>query len=253
MLELILAEKIYGRNPMQKLELFGREVMRHIQDLDIDVVDFEISNGWVKTAISGQDEVAAANFIKRVYGEVKSLYEVSLGGVLKGFAKDVGKVGYGLYIDAFVEEKDALIPLYSLRSSLVAGKKLPLRTIVKYFGIVENMPLEFTVRKIEDQKIEGVLSPSQVEDFMELMRKGLDVLIVSGAVREEIEEALTRSGHMIDVMKMERLSFLCHRLICKEDTMALGLIPELGPFLSESSFGVFSPKRIIKSLKIGSD
>ncbi len=253
MIELLLSEKIYGRNAIQKLELFGHEVMRHIQDLEIEVVDFEIFKGWVKVAISGEDEVVAANFIRKVYGEVKSLSEASREDVLKGFARDVGKVGYGLYLDAFVEDKDALIPLYSLRESLVANKKLPLRKIVRYFGIVENMPLEFVVHKIEDEKIEGTLSPAQVEDFMELMKRGLDVLVVTGASRNEIEGALKSSGHTFDVIRIERLSFLCHRLICKEDTMAQGLIPELGPFLSESVFGIFSPKRIIKGLKIGLD
>jgi len=251
MIELLLAEKIYGRNPIQKLELFGHEVMRHIQDLEIEVVDFEIVKEWVKVAISGKDEVAAANFIKKVYGEIRSLSEASPGDILRGFAKDVGKFGYGLYLDAFIEEKDALIPLYSLRESLVANEKLPLRTIVKYFGIVEHMPLEFIVRKIEDEKVEGALSPAQIRDFMELIKDGLDALIVTGASRDQIEEALDRSGHSIDVIKIERLSFLCHRLICKENTMATGLIPELGPLLSESLFDVFSPKRIIKSLKIG--
>jgi len=253
MIELLLAEKIYGKNSVQKLELFGHEVMKYIQDLEIEVVDFEILKEWVKVAISGEDEVAAANFIKKVYGEVKHLSEASPGDVLKGFAKDVGKVGYGLYLDAFVEEKDVLIPLHSLRESLVAKKKLPLRTIVKYFGIVEHMPLEFVIRKIEDEKIEGALSPEQITDFMELIKGGLDALIVAGASRNEIEEALDRSGHRIDVIEIERLSFLCHRLTCKENTMAMGLIPELGPLLSGSLFSVFSPKRIIKSLKIGYD
>ena len=252
MLELVLAEKIYGRHRLRKLERFGHEVMRYIRDLEIEVVDFELFKGWVRVKISGQDEVAAANFIRKIYGEVRSLSEISPGDVLKGFARDVGKVGYGLYLDSFIEDKDALIPLYSLRESLTAGKRLSLRTIVKHFGITENMPLEFEVRKVEDKKVEGALSQSQVEDFLEIMRRGLDVLVVTGALREEIERALTRSGHKIDVIRIERLSFLCHRLICKEDTMALGLIPELGPYLSESLFGVFSPRRIIKSLKIGS-
>ena len=252
MIELVLSEKIYGKNPILKLELFGREVMRHIEDLEIETVDFDIYKGWVKVGINGQDEVAAANFIKKVYGEVKSLSKVSIGEVLKGFAKEVGKVGYGLYLDAFIEEKDALIPLYSMRESLASKRKLPLRKILKYFGIVENVPLEFIIRKVEGEKIEGALSSSQVEDFTEIVRRGLDVLIVTGATREEIEQALERSGHRIDIMKIERISFLCHRLICKEDTMAMGLIPELGPLLRESLFGVLSPKRIIKSLKMGS-
>ncbi len=253
MIELFLAEKIYGRDFIQKLELFGHEVMRHIEDLEIEVVNFETFKEWVRVTISGEDEIAAANFIKKVYGEVRSLSEISPGDVLKGFAKDVGKVGYGLYLDAFIEEKDALIPLYSLRESLAANKKLPLRTIVRYFGMVEHMPLEFVVHKIEGEKIEGTLSPAQIKDFVELMEEGLDVLVITGASRNEIEVALDRSGHSIDVVRIERLSFLCHRLICKEKTMATGLIPELGPFLSESLFGVFSPKRIIKSLKIGYD
>lgn len=249
MIELIICEKIYGEKPTLKLELFGREVMRHIEELEIELVEFQLQDHWVKVMIEGEDEGIAANFIRRVYGEVRSMKDVSQGEVLKGFAKDVGKVGYGLYLDAFIEEKDALIPLYSLRNSLVEGKKLPLRRILREFGIVENMPLEFVVRKKEEGKIEGFLSEPQVEEFMELMERGLDSLVVAGATRKQVKAALRRSGHLRDILRVESYSFLCHRLICKEGTDAVGLIPEIGPYLVGSEFGVFSPKRVKETLR----
>ena len=249
---VLLCEKIYGRSLEKRLEAFGWEIMSQIEEMHIDSLDLDVvDKDWVLATIDGRDEVAAANLLKLRYGEVKSIEEVREGEELRGFVTDLGKVGYGIYVDAFLEEKDALVPLYELRSALVEGKKLPARMIARLFGMVDRMPLRIVVARKRDGEVDAALAPRQVATFKRWLRRKLDVLIVSGSTEREIRRALRRTGHEIDVIRIERLAFLCHALVCKADTQAKGLVPALGPHLPGSLLGVFSPAGIARAIAEG--
>jgi len=249
MREFVVAEKVYGRGIQRKLELLGWEMLGRLEGLEVDKLDLKIvKRGWVKVSIEGEDEAVASSILKRAYGEVPSMEEVREGTVLRGFAVDVGKVGYGLYVDAFLEDKDALFPLYEMRRLLSRGRKLPARMLMRLYGIVENRPIQVLIKKVQRGEVEVTLSDDQISEFRRWLRRKLDVLVVTGATDREVRRALIRTDHLRDVIKIERLAFLAHALVCKSDTDAKGLIPEVGPHLPGSKLGVFSPKVIMRSI-----
>jgi len=249
MIEFVVAEKVYGRGIQRKLELLGWEMLTRLEGLEVEKLDLRIvKGGWVRVSVEGEDETVAASILRRMYGEVPSMEEVREGVVLRGFAVDVGKVGYGLYVDAFLEEKDALLPLYEMRRLLSKGKRLPARMLMRLYGIIENRPIGVLVKKVQREEVEVTLSDEQISEFRKWLRRRLDVLVVTGATDREIRRALARTDHLRDVIKIERLAFLAHALVCKSDTDAKGLIPEVGPHLPGSKLGVFSPKVILRSV-----
>ena len=246
---VLLAEKIYGKSLDRRLEEFGWEIMSQIEEMDIEGLDLDVvDKDWVLATVEGRDEVAVANLLRLRYGEVKSMEEVSEGEELRGFITDLGRVGYGVYVDAFVEDKDALVPLYELRRSLVGGKKLPARLIARLFGFVERMPLRIVVERKRDGAVDASIAPRQAAEFQRWIRRGLDVLVVSGYTAREIRRALRKSRHAVDVIRIERLAFLCHALVCKADTQARGLVPAVGPHLPGAPLGVFSPREIRRTI-----
>ncbi len=246
---VLLAEKVYGRSLSRRLEEFGWEIMSQIEEMEIDGLDLDVvDKDWVLATLEGRDEVAAANLLRLRYGEVRSMEEVSEGEEVRGFITDLGRVGYGVYVDAFVEDKDALVPLYELRRSLVGGRKLPARLIARLFGFVERMPLTVVVQRKRDGAVDASLSPRQAAEFQRWIRRGLDVLVVSGYTEREVRRALRKCGHAVDVIRIERLAFLCHALVCKADTQARGLVPAVGPHLPGAPLGVFSPREVRRAI-----
>ncbi|RLG37808.1 MAG: hypothetical protein DRO01_06865, partial [Thermoproteota archaeon] len=99
-----------------------------------------------------------------------------------------------------------------------------------------------------DGAVDASIAPRQAAEFQRWIRRGLDVLVVSGYTAREIRRALRKSRHAVDVIRIERLAFLCHALVCKADTQARGLVPAVGPHLPGAPLGVFSPREIRRTI-----
>ena len=69
-------------------------------------------------------------------------------------------------------------------------------------------------------------------------------VMVTGATRQEIRKAIIKSGHLRDIIAIERIGFLEHVIICKRDTDAPGIIAEIGPKLPFAKLGAFRPTLI---------
>ncbi len=230
------------------LEELGWEILDYFKDLEIPEVDLDLENEWVKVTLSGPDEGVGENLLIRIYGKLPSIGKVKVGDTFKGFITDLGKIGYGTYFKAFLENKDALYPLYEMRHQLARGKKVSARKISQIYGLIDGLALEIRVFKRDEKGVYVSLSPRQLATIMSWVKRKLDVLFVVGATPKHVNRALLRTGHKRDV-SIVRTSFLSHALVCKRGTQARGLIPRIGPHLPGAILSAFSPYKVVELIE----
>lgn len=229
--EFFIQERIFkGIRADHVLEELGWEIMQKLSGMEIDSLDLDVENGWVKVKVSGSDEGIAENLLCRVYGRLKRAGDSKPMESFKGFITDLGEIGYGIYFKAFLDEKDGLYPLYEMRKQLVDGRKLSVRTIARLYGLVNDLPLEIYLMSYDEKGIYVSISHRQVQTLKKFIRKGRDILFIVRATPKQVRRALLKTGHSRDV-SLVRTSFLSFMLVCKPDTQAKGLIPRLGPYL----------------------
>ncbi|NIP66908.1 DUF2110 family protein [Candidatus Bathyarchaeota archaeon] len=209
--------------------------------------------GWLQVEISGEDEVAAVNFLDERIGLAPVyVYRLERFSTMKGRILFSKQSKEGLCVDVGISSPrliDARVGLRRLQAQLADGKKIPLRRLTELFCLHEHFPLE--VKLLSDPESErryvtAKLSEEQYYRFAEWIRSSLDRLIVLGATFSEVQKAIERSKHNRDVVKVEPLALLEHAVECKLGTDAVGLIPKLGPFLSPATLTTFSPREITR-------
>ncbi len=207
--------------------------------------------GWLQLDVSGEDETAALNFLDQRIGlapvQADTLEKFS---TLKGRLLPPNRSRVNLYVDVGIFSPqiiDAAISLRTLKAQLADGKKLPLKKLSEIFCFYEHFPLEVKVvdaPNVQKRHVEAKLSEAQLSYIAEWMRSYLDRLLVLGAKVSDVEDAIKRSKHSRDIIKIESLGLLEHAVECKLGTDAVGLIPKLGPFLSTATLVPFCPRKI---------
>jgi len=236
--EVVILEKVYGdRSGFLKLD---RKLKSLLGELEVEWKLSAVKKNWVKVALSGEDEEISANLLREEFGEVPyRLSAVKEGNVYRGRFIDLGKVGYGAYVDIGVfspRPKDALLPLYYLKE--VFGN-LPVREMIRRFGWVDNLPVEVEVTEVEfgAREVQVAFSGSQLKRIKGWLEDGYDKLFVAGTVSENVEKALLQTGHGRDVKRIEELGLMETLLILKKGTQAPGIIKEVGPLLKGAVIG----------------
>lgn len=212
------------------LEELGWEMMRQLSGMEVESLDLDVENGWVKVKVSGNDEGIAENLICRIYGRLRRASEVRRDETLRGFITDLGEVGYGIYFRAFLGEKDGLYPLYEMRRQLVDGKKLSAREIARLYGFVNDLAMEIRLVNFDEKGIYVSIAPRYIRILRNSVERGRDILFIVKATPRQVRRALIKTGHSRDVSVI-RNSFLSFMLVCKRGTQARGIIPRLGPYL----------------------
>ncbi|WP_456321593.1 DUF2110 family protein [Palaeococcus sp. (in: euryarchaeotes)] len=237
-MEMVILEKIYGdRSGFKKL---NRKLSSLIGDLEVSWKLSITQKQWVKVNLEGEDEEISANLLREEFGEVPyRLKSVREGGIYKGRFVDLGKIGYGVYVDIGVftpTPKDALVPLYYLKEEF--GDKA-VRKMIRDFGWVNNLPLEVEVERVEfgAREIEAHFAPEQLKRFKSWLSDGYDKLFIAGTTSERIEEALINTGHSRDVRRIEELGLMETMLILKKGTQAPGIIKVIGPYIKPALIG----------------
>ncbi|WP_457742796.1 DUF2110 family protein [Thermococcus sp.] len=238
MKEVVILEKVYGdRSGFDKLH---RKLRSLLGDLDVEWKLSATTKNWVKVSLRGEDEEISESLVKEEFGEVPySLKNVSAGKTYRGRFIDLGKVGYGAYVDIGIfkpKPKDALLPLYYLKRTF--GDK-PVRQMIREFGWVDNLPIEVKVTNVEfgTREVELTFSRRQLERIKGWLRDGHDKLFIVGTISDRIEDALIKTGHGRDVKRMEELGLMETLLVLKKGTQAPGIIKEIGPYLKGATFG----------------
>jgi len=249
-----LLEKAYGPFSPDFFEPYFSSLCEGLQ-VELRVAG-KTSRGWVKVDVSGEDENVAVRFLDQKIGlapvTVTSLRKFSL---LKGriVSSNVGEDS--LRVDVGVSSPhliDATIPLQTLRAQIADGKGFSLEQLTDLFCLYINLPLE--VKVVGDvvsksDSVEAMLSVAQLSQITAWIDSNLDRLIILGTTASDVEEAIKRSRHVRDVIRVESLGLLEHAVLCKLGTEAKGLIPRFGPMLPHAVLAPFSPVKIRQFIK----
>jgi len=252
---VILLEKAYGPNKNAAIKAFKHIILRLLKDLNVKILKLEkAEKNWIKVVLNGEDAEAAKNYLAKEFYTTTLINQLKKGDIIKGKLVDVEEYGYGVYVDIGIIDphpKDALIPLYVLRRQLAKGHIVSTRQIVKKYAFMNNLPLEVKIRDIDESlgTIEAELSESQVKKYKKWIKQEVDRILVCGATRQMIRKAIIRSGHLRDILNIERLGLLEHAVVCKPGTTAQGLIAEIGKYLPKIPMKAFKAKEIKKWLK----
>jgi len=246
--EIILLRKLYGPSAEGCRLALQRTLDSMVVGLEarIKILGL-VGRGWVKVGAQGEDEAVAINQLRRSFGLAPSSLEaLKLPCTLCGNAIDMGKVGYGIYVDIGISSPsvvDALIPLHTLRAQLADGGKESVRRIAEVYGLVDNLPLSLRLTRVDvvSRRLEADLSDAQVTLFEGWVRDGLERVLALGLPLEDAEEALRRSRLERDVVGIESLGLFEHSFLCKLGTQAPGIIGRLGKYLPGIRVHALSP------------
>lgn len=254
MLKVTVLEKTYNVAKHSSAKAFTYILEEELKDLEVKVVEITFTKDrYAIITLDGEDEIIAKNFIIEKYGSTeRNMGDLNVGDVIYGRFKDVGKVKFGVFIDAGIvtstQKIDALYPLFEMRKQLAGGKKASLTNMIRAFGIVENLPLRFEIveKKVLGSKLWVKIAEDSLRWFLEPYKQNKEALIICGTTRRAIKQALIQTNHFEDIDEFERIGLLEYRLICKRGTRADGLIPELGTHLGMAKIGAQVPKRVVE-------
>jgi hypothetical protein len=247
-----LFSRVYGKKRKQLLDTVKAEVTSMIDELDVRLARFGTdSRGHLSLSFDGQDSEFAINYLVKKYGKAVRFENVKEGAIFPGFFLEVGKVGYGLYVDiAAMSTKrvDVLIPLHRIREQVSFRK--PLRVIAKAMIFVDDLPVDVKITNVDGRanKIEGELAESTLIRFEEWMQDDHERLLVFGANQDMIEIALKKTRHLEDIYEFEELGKFEYSLRCKRSTRASGIVAAIGPKMRGIPMHLFIPKEIEASL-----
>lgn len=223
-------------------------IEKPFHQLDVAVaVTVDPESKAVHVTVKGADALVVSNYVKRTFGCQLAFTEVKEGQVLRGYLRDVGKVGFGVFVDCglVAPAKDVLVPLVTLRDQL-AGKKVSTRDVLQYYGLGDHFPVNLTLTAIDRRKkcLEGALTPAQSQSLKACLDDGLERVNVCGVTRQQLKRQVALAQHTVDVPEVSRLGWLEHQLICKHGTTAPGIITEIGPRLPGVDLFAVRPQNV---------
>jgi len=210
------------------------------------------SRGWIRLAVSGEDENVALRYLEDEIGLcAESLENIVKFSSFKGCitaldkSKDGLKVDIGIFLPQIV---GVTIPLRYLQAQLADGRKINIPKLAELFGFYENVPLTVKIVKIDRKKnyVEAMLSETEIVKIRSWTLSLLDRLIIFGVPVHDVKLALKRLGLNRDILNIESLGLFESACVCKLGTDAAGLIPKIGRTLHSAIFVVFSPKRTLE-------
>jgi hypothetical protein len=248
-----LLEKLYADISLKMAE---SQIQASCEGLEVAIRVAEATHrGWLSLSVSGEDEVAALNLLKKEIGMAPvSTKNAKEGNIYRGKIVSSGKSSTEIHVDVGVflpEPMVAAVPLQHVQSQLADGKKLQLQRLSRLFCFLDNFPMEILIKRTHNEQrfFASELSERQILLISSWVASNLDRLVVLGAFQRTIENAVRASGHLRDIVEIESLGMLEHAIVCKLGTNAVGLIPRFGKLIPNAVFGVFSPTEILRLAK----
>ena len=226
-----LAEKIPPQALRQGSHFLRNNLVNQVKGLNVEF-EFSLERYWLLIRAKGEDAEAFLNLIKREYGEVPlSRSNLEMWDVVNGFITGAGRIGYGVYVDIGIQHpapKDALYPLHRMRAQLAEGEPKSAREILEANALVDYVPLKMVVTELEDENISVELNDAERDKLVTWRKYPFDRVIVVGADKTLVENAVRASGLEGDVVKVESLSLFVQSILCKIGTDAPGVIAKIG-------------------------
>lgn len=224
-------------------------------DLDVKLSDLQFrTDERIFIELQGKrkaDLQFTINILKEDFGQIFEAHNVPKNVPLMGYLRNVGKVGFGIFVDIGIEKpyKEVLIPLHILRDQLFHGETVSLSEIIIKYGFVENQPIHVIITNILDPyskkpKYEAQIGENYLNKFREWIDWGLDIVLTIGEARQMIKRTLAKRGHTIDIYEIQRLGPLEMAVICNQGTSGPGLISHIGRFLPHCKMSTFRPNSV---------
>jgi len=226
-----LAEKIPPQALKQGSQIIGKILAEKADHLEMES-SFGQQGQWLQVRARGEDADAFLNLLKLEYGEAPvSRSNLEKWDVVRGFVAGAGRIGYGVYVDVGVQNprpKDALYTLHRMRAQLADGEPRSARDILDANALVDFVPLKMIVTGLEGENISVELEDGARDILVGWRKYPFDRVIVVGADRAFVENAVRSSGLVSDVVKVESLSLFVQSVVCKIGTEAPGVIAKIG-------------------------
>ena len=248
MQQIVLLPKIYGQYQNRLLSIIKSDIDSLISELEVSI-DYRITrNNQLEVSIIGEDDEFVSNLLAKEYGTTTSFSNLELNAKYVGQLTDVGKVGYGIYVDIGVQDNtksDALVSLHSLRKQLKMNKS-SLREIVDAYVFANHLPLEIKIANIDskNKKIDATLSDTTLRRYEDWISDDHERLIILGVTQKMIESALLKTNHTGDIFSIEDLGRFEFVLQCKRTTRASGIVASIGPYLKGVPINLFIPHEV---------
>ena len=200
--------------------------------------------------ISGPEETFIFNMLKKKVGAIIEFDKVEIGDVYKGVLLEVGRVGFGIFVDCAIlnPSVDVLINLYDLRNQLCKSRSVAITEIINAYDFIDRFPVDVKITSIDKEKeqIQGILDRRTLELYEKLIKENLEGVFMSGETKGQLKKALIRRGHFRDIVSIERYGFLENIVILRENTTAPGIIADIGKHLKNCKLSAIRPERIKK-------
>jgi hypothetical protein len=246
---LVLKARAYGSFRGRILQAVESAISEMTRELDVSLSRLKTDNrDRIVIEVDGDDEEFVSNVLFKEYGTVTTTDAISVGSAYSGHFVDVGKVGYGLYVDVGITiplQVDALIPLFRLREQL-SMEKVSLRAIAKAVVFADNLPVEVIITSVDNRgpKIEAELAESFLNQLNRWVGDDHERLLILGCTRKMLDDALTKSNHLEDIYRVEKLGSFEYSLRCKRSTRASGILAAIGPKLRGVPIHLFIPDEV---------
>jgi len=243
-----LLVKVYGPLRGKLLGYLKHQISHSFADIDVTITKIDSDKrNHVEVSIIGDDTEFAINLLAKEYGRCARSADIVEGALLEGYLVDVGRVGFGIFVDVGLEKGahlDPLIPLHTLRRHF--NVKKPLKEISRIMGFTENLPLEVRLIAVDlvRRNVEAELSEQTLNRMNHWIQDDHERLLVLGVSLPMIKKVLIESGHLEDIYEFERLGTFEFALVCKRSTRASGIVAAIGPRLRGVPIHLFIPNEI---------
>jgi len=257
---LVLFDKIYNvLNRGNKEDIYLRyfkylkEYIKGFSQTSIQFKKLRKFDNRFEIIISGPEEGFVYNLLKKEIGSIHEFKDIKVGKEYRGSLVDVGKVGFGLFVDCAIlnPHTDVLINLHTLREQLCQGKERSLKQIIDAYDFIDHFPLHVKITEIDSikNKILGELAPKTLNFYKKILEENIEGVFLSGETKGQFKKIITRKGHFRDIITVKRFGFLENVILLKEGTDAPGIIAHVGNELTNCKLSAIRPKKIKRLLK----
>ena len=254
---LVLFDKIYNISDRGKKEdiylrylKYLKERIKGFSDTSIQIKKLRKFDQRFEITILGSEEQFIINILKKEIGSIQDFKDIAIGEVYRGTLVDVGKVGFGLFVDCAIlnPHVDVLINLHKLREQLCKGNERSLKEIIEAYDFIDHFPLYVKITEIDavNNKLLGELAPKTLDFFNKILKENLEGVFLSGETKGQFKKILTKKGHFRDIVTVKRYGFLENLVLLKEGSNAPGIIAHIGRDLRNCKLSAIRPNKIRK-------
>jgi hypothetical protein len=253
--KLVLFDKIYNVSTRVKKEdvylrylKYLKEHVKGFSDTSIKIKKLRKFDKRFEIVISGPEEQFVFNVLKKEIGSVHDFKDIKVGKEFRGTIVDVGKVGFGLFVDCAIlnPRVDVLINLHTLRAQLCDGNERSLKEIIEAYDFIDHFPVFVIITEIdtEKNKLLGKLSPQSLDFFRKILEENIEGVFLSGETKGQFKKVITRKGHFRDIITVKRFGFLENLVLLKGGSDAPGIISHIGNEFVNCKLSAIRPGKI---------